>query len=336
MMEEQQNKTIALIHRQQSFNLVAHIQPDGDSIGSLLAMGEALAGLGKTVRLFTADKVPRKYTFLKGSDQIVTAPERWLEDGAAVVLDCSDLERTGIFKEAILRSAVIINIDHHRTNRHFGTANLVDAAAAATGEIIFYLLKAMELPLTVSMAEALYVALSTDTGSFKFENTTAATHRAAAELLEQFDLNPGTLSEQVFDLRPLPFYLLLTKVLGTLELHGDKKIATLTASREMLEQSGALREDLDGMINFARNIEGVEIGIMFFIESPAEVKVGFRSRTVDASALAEVLGGGGHARAAGCRMREPYVRAREKVLREALRALGALEPSAALSAKDEP
>jgi phosphoesterase RecJ-like protein len=144
-------------------------------------------------------------------------------------------------------------------------------------------------------------------------------------LLEQFKLNPGVLSEQVFDLRPLPFYILLKKVLGTLELHGGKKIAALTASREMLEQSGALREDLDGMINFARNIEGVEIGIMFFIDSPGEVKVGFRSRNVDVSALAGALGGGGHIRAAGCRLKEPYARVREKVLREALRALAELE-----------
>lgn len=334
-MIEQQNEIIALLRRHRSFNLVAHIQPDGDSIGSLLAMGEALEKMGNTVRLFTADKVPEKYTFLQGSEKILATAEQWLEDGAAVVLDCSDLERSGVFREAILCSKVIINIDHHRTNRYFGTANLVDPEAAATGEIIFYLLKAMRLALTRSLAEALYIALSTDTGSFKFENTTAATHRAAAELLEQFKLNPGTLSEQVFDLRPLPFYLLLKKVLGTLELHGDKQIAALTASREMLEQSGAMREDLDGMINFARNIKGVEIGIMFFIDSPEEVKVGFRSRTVDASALAESLGGGGHARAAGCRLREPYVRAREKVLREALRALGALEPTAALSPRDE-
>ena len=321
----EQKKIIALLRRHRSFNLVAHVQPDGDSIGSLLALGEALQSMGKTVRLFTADRVPAKYAFLKGSEAILSTAEGWLGDSAAVVLDCSDLERTGIFSEVIRGAPAIINIDHHLSNHHFGTANLVDPQAAATGEIIFYLLQAMALPFSRAIAESLYIALSTDTGSFKFENTTASTHRAAAVLLEQFKLNPGVLSEQVFDLRPLPFYILLKKVLGTLELHGGKKIAALTASREMLEQSGALREDLDGMINFARNIEGVEIGIMFFIDSPCEVKVGFRSRNVDVSALAGALGGGGHIRAAGCRLKEPYGRAREKVLREALRALAALE-----------
>lgn len=322
-MMEQQN-VIELLRRHGSFNLVSHVRPDGDSIGSLLALGEVLRSMGKIVRLFTADRVPRKYAFLKGSKGISAAVEEWLEDGVAVVLDCSDLERTGEFREAVSRAEVVINIDHHRTNRYFGAANLVDSNAAATGEIIFGLLKAMQFPLTGSMAEALYVALSTDTGSFKFENTTAAAHRIAAELLENHKLNPGVLSERIFDLRPLPFYLLLKKVLGTLELHGGKKIAAITASREMLEQSGALTEDLDGMVNFARNIEGVEIGIMYFIESPTEVKVGFRSKNVDVSKLAGALGGGGHARAAGCRLNEPYARAREMVLREALLAVAAL------------
>lgn len=304
-----------------SFNLVAHIQPDGDSIGSLLALGEALAGMGKTVRLFTADRVPRKYAFLRGSEGILSSTEQWLDPAVAVILDCSDLERTGEFRELVAGAGVILNIDHHLTNRYFGTVNLVDPAAAATGEIIFRLLEALPAPLTASIAEALYVALSTDTGSFKFENTTANTHRTAAALLERHRLNPGTLSERVFDLRPLPFYLLLKNVLGTLELHAGGSVAAITASREMLEQSGARREDLDGMINYTRNIEGVEVGIMFFVENPAEVKVGFRSRTVDVSALAGSLGGGGHARAAGCRMRGPYAQVRERVIREARQAL---------------
>lgn len=322
MME--QKMITALLRQYSSFNLVSHIQPDGDSIGSLLALGEALEKMGKTVRLFTAAKVPRKYAFLKGSDKISAAGENWIEDAAAVVLDCSDLEWTGDFKEQLARAGVILNIDHHVTNCYFGTANLVDPKAAATGEIVFRLLEAMRLPLTASIAEALYVALSTDTGSFKFESTTAATHRAAAALLDSYELNPGELSQRIFDVRPLPFFLLLKKVLGTLELHDGRKLAVITASREMLEQSGAAVEDLDGMINYTRNIEGVEIGIMFFIDSAAEIKVGFRSKTVDVSALAGELGGGGHARAAGCRIKGPYDRVRDRVIRKALLAISDL------------
>ncbi len=316
------HKTVIGLFRQMSaFNLVSHIQPDGDSIGSLLALGEALVQSGKLVRLFTPAAVPRKYTFLQGSENISADSGSWDGDAAAVVLDCSDLERTGHFKDEIIRAVAVINIDHHVTNRYFGTANLVDPAAAATGEIIFGLLKMMQLDLTPSMAESLYVAISTDTGSFKFDNTTADTHHTAAALLESHDLNPGILSQRIFDEHPLSYFLVLKKVLGTLELYGESKIAAITASREMLDQCGAQVDELDGMINYTRNIEGVEIGIMFFIDRDAEVKVGFRSKSIDVSALAGKLGGGGHPRAAGCRMKGAYGPVKEQVIREALLAL---------------
>lgn len=316
------HKTVIGLFRQLgSFNLVSHIQPDGDSIGSLLALGEALLQSGKYVRLFTPAAVPRKYAFLQGSENIFADSGGWDGDAAAVVLDCSDLERTGHFKEEISQAAVVINIDHHVTNRRFGTANLVDPEAAATGEIIFRLLKAMRLELTPSMAESLYVAISTDTGSFKFENTTADTHRTAAALLESHDLNPGTLSQRIFDEHPLSYFLVLKKVLGTLELYGANKIAAITASREMLDQCGAKVDELDGMINYTRNIEGVEIGIMFFIDSDSEIKVGFRSKSIDVSAMAGKFGGGGHPRAAGCRLKGAYGPVKEQVIREALLAV---------------
>ncbi len=310
-----------LLRERGSLNLISHIQPDGDSIGSLLALGEALMHLGKSVRLFTPAAVPGKYTFLRGSEKISSEPERWDREAAAVVLDCSDLERTGYFKDEILRAGLVINIDHHVTNRSFGTVNLVDPAAAATGEIIFHLLRAMELEITYSIAESLYVAISTDTGSFKYDNTTAGTHRTAAALLELHRLNPGTISQHIFDEHPLSYYLVLKKVLDTLELYGGKKIAVITAAREMLEQCGSSVDELDGMINYARNISGVEMGIMFFIDRNGEIKVGFRSKSVDVSALAGKLGGGGHTRAAGCRLKGEYGAVKDQVLREALAAV---------------
>lgn len=314
-------RVIALFRELGSFNLVSHMQPDGDSIGSLLALGEALAILGKRVRLFTPAPVPRKYAFLPGSEHIAAESSNWEADAAAVVVDCSDLERTGHFKEKISGAAEVINIDHHVTNRRFGTANLVDPGAAATGEIIFRLLKEMGLEPTASMAECLYVAISTDTGSFKFDNTTAGTHRTAASLLESHGLNPGTISQRIFDEHPLSYFLLLAKVLGTLELYDEKKIAVITASRDLLEQCGARVDELDGIINYTRNIEGVELGIMFFIDRDGEVKIGFRSKNIDVSALAGRLGGGGHARAAGCRLKGAYGLVKERVIHEALLAV---------------
>lgn len=315
-------KVIQLLREGGPFNLISHIQPDGDSIGSLLALGEALAHAGQDVRLFTPAAVPGKYTFLQGSENISADPAHWNREAAAVVLDCSDLERTGYFKEEILRAGLVINIDHHVTNQSFGAVNLVDPAAAATGEIIFHLLREMKQELTCSMAESLYVAISTDTGSFKYDNTTAETHRTIAALLESHKLNPGALSQRIFDEHPLSYYLVLKKVLGTLEMYAGKRIALITASREMLEQCGSSVDELDGMINYARNIAGVELGIMFFIDRDAEVKVGFRSKSVDVSAVAGKLGGGGHPRAAGCRLKGEYGAVKEQVLCEALASLG--------------
>lgn len=305
---------------EQSFYLISHMLPDGDSIGSLLAMGEGLASLGKKVKMFTPGNIPRKYKFLAGSDSV--AHEVLIDDPevTVVVLDSSDLDRLGLFKEVVSKSRLIINIDHHVTNQRFGNLNLVDANAAATGEIVHQILIDLQVHLTESIAESLYVAISTDTGSFKFDNTTPNTHRVVASLLE-FGLSPGTLSQIIFDERPLSFYVLLKEALSSLEMYADRSVAVMTLSKDIRERSGASTDDLDGIVNYARNIEGIELGILFYVEGNNEVKVGFRSRSLDVSALAGKLNGGGHVRAAGCRMIGDYNHVKEKVMGEALKML---------------
>lgn len=308
---------ITLFQNESSFNLVSHMLPDGDSIGSLLALGEALQSMGKEAKLFSPGRVPKKYAFLKGSEAI---KDRGMVSGSGcvvVILDSSDLERVSIFEEALRQARYLVNIDHHVTNQLFGTHNLVDPGASATGEIIYNLLGEMRVKITESIAEALYVAIATDTGSFKYENTTAAAHRVAADLLE-LKLNPGSLSQRIFDDRPLAFYLLLREALSTLELYAGNQIALITLSQDMLQRCGTTVEEIDGLVNYTRNIEGVELGILFYVESGGEVKVGFRSRRVDVSVLAGKLNGGGHARASGCRMHGDLDQVKEKVLTAAL------------------
>lgn len=311
----------ALLRRERSFFLISHLLPDGDSVGSLLAMGEALRALGKeVVGLFCPGPVPAKYRFLRGSAAI--APEGTYDGRAAVlVLDSSDLERIGPFGEQVAGARVLVNIDHHVTNRHYGTLNLVDVSAAATGEIVFRVIGALGIPLTRSMAEALYVAITTDTGSFKFDNTTAGTHRVVAELLDQHRLNTAELALRVFDERPLSYFLLLKEALSTLEMEREGRIACLTISRDLLEKCGTTVDEAEGLVNYTRNIEGVELGILFYVESPSQVKVGFRSRSADVSLLAGLLGGGGHPRAAGCRLEGPFAEVKERVLHEAFKLL---------------
>ncbi len=310
-------KIVECLKEEDAFYLISHMQPDGDSIGSLLALGEGLLKKGKNVKLFNPGQVPRKFSFLKGADLVQN--EVLINDPTipVVVLDSSDPERLGIFRDAVMKCETIINIDHHVTNQRYGTYNLVDVYAAATGEIIYHILHDLELPLNADIARSLYIAISTDTGSFKYDNTTPDTHRITAALLEHIK-NPGLLNLKIFDERPLSFYILLKEALSSLEMYADRKIAVMTLSRDIRERSGATTDELDGIINYPRNIEGVELGILFYVENSHEVKVGFRSKSMDVSVLAGKFNGGGHARAAGCRLYDKYETVKEQVIDEAL------------------
>lgn len=309
-------KIIETLKHENKFYLIAHMLPDGDSIGSLLALSDGLRSLGKDITAFTPGHIPQKYSFLHGADLVKNIPELEDNDITVLVLDSSDLERLGVFKAAVSASKKIINIDHHITNQKFGDLNYVNPDAAATGEIVYHLLKEIGAQITKQIAESLYVAISTDTGSFKFDNTTALTHRVIADLLET-GISPALLSLKVFDERPLSFYILLKEALSSLEIYEDRQIAVMSLSKDIRERCGATTDDLEGIVNYTRNIEGVELGIMFYVEGENEVKVGFRSRRLDVSLLAGKLNGGGHPRAAGCRMYGDFESVKNRVMIEA-------------------
>ena len=309
-------KIIDTLKNENKFYIISHMLPDGDSIGSLLAMAEGLRSLGKMITAFTPGHIPHKYSFLEGTGLVKNSLELEDKDITVLVLDSSDLERLGDFKEAVSASKKIINIDHHITNQKYGDLNFVDPGAAATGEIVYRLLKEVGAQITRRTAESLYVAISTDTGSFKFDNTTALTHRVVAELLET-GISPAVLSLKVFDERPLSFYILLKEALSSLEVYEERLIAVMSLSKDIRERCGATTDDLEGIVNYTRNIEGVELGIMFYVESENEVKVGFRSRQLDVSLLAGKLNGGGHARAAGCRLYGDFESVKKRVMAEA-------------------
>lgn len=319
-----QTKIIETLRDEESFYLISHMLPDGDSVGSLLAMGEALQKMGKEVRLFAPGNIPFKYRYLNNSVSVEHEVIDNDPDITMIVLDSSDVDRLGDFKDMVLKSKTIINIDHHVTNQHFGTLNLVDPEAAATGEIIYNLLEELQVTLNKSIAESLYVAISTDTGSFKYENTTAKTHRVVSSLLE-YDLNPGAISQRIFDVRSLPFFILLKEALSSIELYEGRKIAVMTMSKDLRERTGATTDDLEGIVNYTRNIEGVELGILFYVESASELKVGFRSKELDVSELAGRLNGGGHIRAAGCRLQGDFEALKDRVMAEASKMLRELE-----------
>ncbi len=317
-MTADRTKIVDTLKNENHFYLISHMQPDGDSIGSLLGMGMGLRKIGKAVTMLTPGHIPIKYKFLEGSGTVchngsIDNPER-----AVIVLDSSDPDRLDLFKDSVMQSRMIINIDHHVTNQRFGHLNYVDDTASATGEIVFGLLKDLGVEIDYHIAEALYVAISADTGSFKYENTTSQTHIVISSLLES-GINPGVISQKIFDERPYTYYILLKEALSTLELYENRTIAVMTLSKDIRERSGATTGDLEGIVNFSRNIEGIELGILFYVESDSDVKVGFRSRSLDASELAGRLNGGGHIRAAGCRMQGDYEWVKGKVMAEAFK-----------------
>lgn len=291
--------------------LSAHIHPDGDSLGSMLALYLGLRHLGKEVVLMLDDEIPSLFSFLPGIDNIVRPLNDIRNTDLLVILDASDADRAGQVIANV--HAPVLNIDHHVSNTKFADYWYIDTEAAATGEIILTLLRLMKVALTKDIAICLYTAIATDCGFFRFANTTSQTLRYAADLID-CGVQPHIVSEHI-DTRPLTSLTLLTKVLETLELHQNGKIASISVLPTTDDES------TEGFISYPRNIEGVEIAIMFKIVDENAIRVSFRSRRVDVSRLALSFGGGGHARASGCTINESLVKAKEKVLAAAIKAL---------------
>ncbi len=311
-MEVSITRSAELLNKADHIILTAHIHPDGDALGSLLALNAYLAAQGKQVRMLLDDEIPRTFRFLADWEKIEKPDNSEIEADLLVVLDASDLERIGKVRNAV--KAPILNLDHHISNLKFADYWYVDSQAAATGEIIFKLLNAVQAAITADMAAALFTAIATDCGFFRFANTSAETLRFASELVA-LGAKPHIISENL-DTKPLAVIEALPKVLETLEIVDcgqGRQIAALTLRQEILAD---LREDTEGFINYPRNIEGVEIAVMFK-ETDNSVRVSLRSKTVDVSKIALGFGGGGHARAAGCTVAEPLNKAKRLILEAA-------------------
>ncbi len=290
---------LSLLNKHENIAILTHIRPDGDAIGSTLALGIALKQKGKKVAMFCADIVPAKYSFLPGVEEFqekISAEETM---DLAFILDCSDLDRLGLLKEQISCFPTVVNIDHHITNEQFGSVNLVDASASSTGELIFQLLKNNNFTLDYEISLGLYVAISSDTGSFKYENTTPKAMNIAGVLLEK-GINPAVISQKIFDQYPASTILLLRDSLATLEFNPTKQIAWMSIHEKMLALHGAKSEEMDGFVNYLKNIAEVEVGVLFYHTLEKGTKIGFRSKTTDVAHIAKIFGGGGHLRAAGC------------------------------------
>ncbi|HHY90558.1 MAG TPA: bifunctional oligoribonuclease/PAP phosphatase NrnA, partial [Clostridiales bacterium] len=231
-----------------------------------------------------------------------------------ITVDCSDITRLGNRAHYLEQSKKVVNIDHHITNTYFAQHNLVVSDAAATGEIVYLLLQEMDVSITKDTATCLYVALSTDTGSFRYDNTTAGTHRIAAELLE-YGIDLNFITTELYQNKPLSKVKLLKEALNSLEIYYSGQVAILSITNQMLKETGAA-EDTDGLIEFARDIVGVKVGILIKELGHSEIKVGFRSKDnrIDVSEIAAQFGGGGHRKASGCTIHDTLQNAKEQVV----------------------
>lgn len=284
------------------FLLSSHAHPDGDAIGSEVALARLLRKAGRTATIWNADPAPDTYAGVTADLPIHVGrkppagfPDRF---DFAVPLECPRLDRTGL--EDALSLLPILNIDHHLGNELYGRANWVDTEAPAVAEMVLRLAKALDLEIDEPTATALYLGLSTDTGSFRFSNATPRAFEAAAELV-RYGARPERVATWVYESQSPGAVRLLAEMLGTLELHCDERIASVRLELSMFERAGARQTDSEGLIDHPRAIREVEAVALFRERPEGDVKVSLRSRgRIDVGAIAARRGGGGHRNAAGC------------------------------------
>lgn len=304
--------------------LVAHVRPDGDAIGSLVALGRALQMQGKEVFVFVEEHISESLQFIDAQGLCVCPPQEPVKLDIAIALDCANKPRLGQqCLRGLSKVAFWINIDHHITNTGYGDLHYIDGQAAATGEIIYDLIREASYPIDSVIRDALYVAISTDTGSFQFANTTQKTLQIAAELVAQ-GVDVASINQKIYANYPLRRIYLLKSLLDSLVLIAQNRIAYWTLTKETKEELHMQPDDCEGLINTIRSIQGVEIAIFFDELLDGTIRVSLRSHTpqYNVSHIAAEYGGGGHACAAGIRLEGVSLQdALQKVLATAQSAL---------------
>jgi len=293
------SQVVELIENKQSFAITTHVRPDGDGIGSSLGLCWLLRSLGKSAEVIVRDGIPAAYAQLPGANEIKQISEVNGKYDAIFVIECSDLARPGIKG---LENQFTVNIDHHATSEHFGTINWIDQTASAVGEMIYNLCKAIGGRITREIAECVYLALVTDTGSFHFSNTTDRTLKVASELIK-VGVKPAQISEVVYNSYPWSRIELMRQVLATVERNENGTIAWMRQTLEMAESSEAVDGDNNGFVNIPLAAKEVEAVVYMREVQPNAYRVSLRSKgNINVARVAEKFGGGGHKNAAGCRI----------------------------------
>jgi phosphoesterase RecJ-like protein len=310
---------ISLLRDAKRLFLTTHKDPDGDGIGSILALGRSLSNAGKKVVCLSQDPVPFPVNQLEGADRIVRAIRSRERFDVVLVLDCGDLRRLGVLKPFLKAHPTLVNIDHHESNECFGDLNWVDPKSSSTGEIIFKLIKDAGLPMDSVIAANIFAAIMSDTGSFRYNNTTQEAFRISAEIMD-YGVNPWEITTKMMTGYSSSRLKLLEMALGTIEFHCYRRIGMMTVSSEMFAIADAARSESEKFIDYPRYIKDVEIAVLIRQTGDNHYKFSLRSNNhVNVAQLASRFGGGGHAKAAGFEIQGPIELLKNDFLREAVR-----------------
>lgn len=314
-------EAVKFIKKSESILITAHINPDGDGIGSMLALGEALAAMNKKPTLYTRDAVPENLSFLPGAYKIVHELPASSDVDAVIMVDCGEPERAGDEFANWLGDKPIAVIDHHLYTELPGAVMCLNVEAASAGEVTWYVIGMLKAKKTAQMALCIYTTLVVDTGFFRYSNTTAKVLALAAELVES-GADPWFVARNLDESHPERRLRLLAKSLDSLTVLENGRYALMEVTQAMLKETGAELTDSDEFAPFPRSIDSVEVSALFREESPGRTKISLRSKqTVNVAELARRHGGGGHERAAGFGIDKPLEETKELVAKEIREAL---------------
>ncbi len=294
--------------------LTTHVNPDGDGLGSGLGLASGLASFGKEA-IMSVTSLPAHLAFLPGSSSLRTNDTNTEPYDCLVALDCATWDRLGHMVGDRHLYGIVVNIDHHISNEHFGDCNFVVPEAAATGVLAYRLLQELGVPINAPIATALYTAIAADTGFFRYSNTNAEVFEIATALVRA-GASPYAVHHALHENHPPSYLRMLREALHTLEYHADGRIGLLVVTPEVMERVGGGSEDVEGLVDLPRTVAGVEVAVLLRpLDKRPGFKISLRSKhKVDVAKVAEVFGGGGHSRAAGCHIEAPLEEVRAQLV----------------------
>ncbi|HEY3761358.1 MAG TPA: bifunctional oligoribonuclease/PAP phosphatase NrnA [Verrucomicrobiae bacterium] len=315
------DRILEVIREHKTFCIVGHIRPDGDCVGSQIGLALALQGAGKKVTCWNEDAIPAKYRFLD-PDGMFQKPKPGKKFDCVIATDCANFERLGRAGKLSLNRKVLINIDHHESNPHYGDVNWVSAREPSCGELIYRLLKVARWPITKPIADCLFAAVSTDTGSFQYPTTRPGTFHVGAELVA-CGADLAKICNEVYESYSLSRARLMKHVYSKFRLTANDRIAYLWLKKKDFTRTGAESNDTEGLIDHIRAIEPVVVACVFEELDPGLTRISLRSKNpeVNVNEIAAQFGGGGHPAAAGARIPGSFLSTQRKVITAIKRAL---------------